>query len=97
MICYGVLITLLYNYECFVLRIADTTKMYHSQKALCIQSVRQSMLGCGAWCSQCMAREGLVNKWFLVGRIDSARIGSHHDVITDLGDLEELSPYKTLI
>ena len=49
------------------------------------------------WCSQCMAREGLVNKLFLVGRIDSARIGSHHDVITDLADLEELSPYKTLI
>src|SRR4029434_6188494 len=32
MICYGVLITLSYNYECFVLCIANTTKMYHSQK-----------------------------------------------------------------
>src|SRR4029434_8297804 len=30
------------NYECFVLRITDTTKMYHSQK-----SARQSM-----WCLQ---------------------------------------------
>ena len=32
------------------------TKMYHSQKSarLCIQSVRQSMLGCGVWCSQYM-------------------------------------------
>ena len=30
------------------------TKMYHSQKSarLCIQSVRQSMLGCGVWCLQ---------------------------------------------
>ena len=74
------------------------TRMYHSQKStrLCIQSVRQSMLGCGVWCSQYMAQEGLVNKLFLVGRIDSAHI-SHHDVITDLGLLEELSPYKTLI
>src|SRR4029434_2244390 len=42
MICYGVLITLSYNYECFVLRITDTTKMYHSQK-----SARQSMFDCG--------------------------------------------------
>src|SRR4029434_3772711 len=38
MICYGVLITLSYNYECFVLRITDTTKMYHLQK-----SARQSI------------------------------------------------------
>ena len=36
------LITLSYNYECFVLRITDTTKMYHSQK-----SARQSMFDCG--------------------------------------------------
>src|SRR4029434_1601594 len=42
MICYGVLITLSYNYECFVLRITDTTKMYHSQK-----SARQLMFDCG--------------------------------------------------
>jgi len=27
--------------------------------------------------------------------MDSARIGSHHDVITDLGDLEELSLYNS--
>src|SRR4029434_7908276 len=82
----------LHNYERFVLRITDTTKMYHSQK-----SARQSMLSCSVWGLQCMAREGLVNKLFLVGRIDSARIGSHYDVKTDLGDLEELSPYETLI
>src|SRR4029434_1139754 len=36
------LISLSYNYECLVLRITDTTKMYHSQK-----SARQSMFDCG--------------------------------------------------
>ena len=43
-----------------------------------------------------MAQEGLVNKLFLVGRIDSAHIRTHHDGITDLGDREELSPYANL-
>src|SRR4029434_10497365 len=72
------------------------TKMYYSQKSarLCIQSVRQSMPGCGVWCLQCMALKGLVNKLLLVGKNDSARIGSHHvrDNVLSGGHYPKINP-----
>ena len=84
-------ITLSYNYECFVLRIADTTKMYHSQK-----SARQSMFDCGVcnkWLEKVFGKLKKVNELFLVGWIGSAHTRTHHDGIMDLGDRKELSPY----